>query len=180
MAIKQFMSLLCVACGLIGVSHLTFAQSAQEPIPLETIVVESKVPVLYYKHQFEQAELDFYELYNSFVDEDKFKMRCSLRRMTGSHIKRTYCYPQYLLNQSAQASSAAMSNTDPSLLRAGIIRNPPSAKMIEFLSTRDRKASLIYAEELIKKHPALYQQLLNMHKAEQLYLNKKAQHNQKK
>jgi ABC-type nitrate/sulfonate/bicarbonate transport system substrate-binding protein len=52
--------------------------------------------------------------------------------------------------------------------------------MIEFLSTRDRKASLIYAEELIKKHPALYQQLLNMHKAEQLYLNKKAQHDQKK
>lgn len=59
MAIKQFSSLLCVACGLIWVSHLTFAQSAQEPIPLETIVVESKVPVLYYKHQFEQAELDF-------------------------------------------------------------------------------------------------------------------------
>lgn len=57
MAIKQLMSLLCVACGLIGVSHLTFAQSAQDPILLETIVVGSKVPVLYYKHHFEQAEL---------------------------------------------------------------------------------------------------------------------------
>lgn len=139
----------------------------------ENIIVESKVPLLYYKKQFEMAELDFYELYNSLVDEPKFKMVCDKRRITGSHIKRTFCYPQFWLNQSAQASQEAFSNTDTSLLRQGIVRNPPSIDTIEFLSSRDRKEALVYVEKLVMKHPKLYQQLLKMAQAEQVYLAKK-------
>lgn len=168
---------------VVGILFSHFVHSASQPQSTddyEKIIVESKVPLLYYKKQFEMAELDFYELYNSLADEPKFKMVCDKRRVTGSHIKRTFCYPQFWLNHSAQASQEAFSNTDVNLLRQGIVKNPPSIDAIEFLSSRDRKAALAYVEGLVKKHPKLYQQLLKMAQAEQLYLAKKDARKNKK
>lgn len=168
------LSLMLLVIGLVFSTVVNSAASdTQTNSEYENIIVESKVPLLYYKKQFEMAELDFYELYNSLADEPKFKMVCNKRRVTGSHIKRTFCYPQFWLNQSAQASQEAFSNTDTNLLRQGIVKNPPSVDTIEFLSTRDRKAALVYVEKLVKAHPKLYQQLLKMAQAEQVYLAKK-------
>ena len=118
---------------VVGILFSHFVHSASQPQSTddyEKIIVESKVPLLYYKKQFEMAELDFYELYNSLADEPKFKMICDKRRVTGSHIKRTFCYPQFWLNHSAQASQEAFSNTDVNLLRQGIVKNPPSIDAI--------------------------------------------------
>lgn len=131
---------------------------------VENIEVTGKKPLLYYKYQLERAELDFYELFNTLADEDKFKMRCRLEFRVGSRIKRRVCYPQYVLTRMAHETQDAISSGLPF----------PSLDDIEFLVQREKEESMKYVEEVVSKNPKLLTKLLEMNDKRATYLSKKA------
>jgi hypothetical protein len=132
---------------------------------IERIGVTSKVPLLYFKRQAMLAELDFYESFNAIADNEQFKMRCRKEARVGSRIKETRCYPQYLLQRMSLETQDALSSGKPY----------PTWEEVEFLVQRDKKASLIYAEELIAKNPELLAKLETMQAKQQEYLNKRSE-----
>lgn len=132
---------------------------------VEQIEVRGSVPLLYYKRQVELAELDFYETFNMLADEDKYKVKCRREARTGSRMKTTACYPQYVLNRMAQETQAALNSGAPY----------PKLDDIEFLVENERKESLEYAEEIIKKNPKLMEKLVKLNEKQAEFEAKKAQ-----
>lgn len=146
---------------------------------LETIQIDGVKPLRYYRKQLELAELNFYDLYNSLVDEEQFLMYCRKEKDVGSHIKRTRCYPQYFLQIYANESQDAFSSTSYYDLAQGIVRNPPSYKMVEELAQRKQKEALEYVEKVVSENPVLLNQLVKMEAARNTYEAKKLGKNTK-
>ncbi len=153
----------------------TPAELRDELEDIETIEIESKKPISFYRRQVEAAELDFYDLYNSIANENKFKMYCRLETRVGSRIKRTACYPQYYLTTYAHLSQEAMLRTPSYDLARGVIRQPPSMKDVEFLIQREQEEALEYVEKLVSENPSLLKQLEVMNKALETYNLQKKQ-----
>lgn len=140
---------------------------------IERIDVKGRTPLAFYKREFEMAELDFYDMFNSLNEVNDFTMFCRKSAPTGSRIKRTYCYPQYLLKRHAFETQNAIANTPPQLLASGSVRGLPTIEQVEAMVSREREAALQYAEKLVKDNPSLLKQLIKMKEAELLYLEKK-------
>ena len=130
---------------------------------VETIEVTGVKPLLYYKRQVELAELDFYDLFNAIADEDKFKVKCRKEARAGSRIKKTVCYPQYVLTRMAQETQDAISSGLPY----------PRLDDIEFLVQREKEESMKYVEEIVSKNPKLLAKLIEMNEKQALYQSKK-------
>ena len=177
-------------CGSLFLSYDSFAYDSGTNIPdkapaqiradllqepVERISVEGKTPLSFYKRQFEIAELDFYDMFNAANEIPDFTMFCRKRAPTGSRIKRTYCYPQYLLKRHAYETQNAIANTPAGLLAQGVVQNLPTMEQIEALVAREQQQALEYAEQLVKENPAMLEQLLKMKQAELVYLAKKSE-----
>lgn len=146
-------------------SQEILSEAEQKAEDVETIEIAGRKTYSYFRRQVEIAELDFYELYNSLVDESKYRMICRREMETGSRIKRMRCYPQYFLDAYSHASQEALSNTSTQLLKRGIVRNVPGMKIIEFITKREQDASLEYVENIVKENPGLYKKLIKMNQA---------------
>lgn len=131
---------------------------------VENIEISGTKPLLFYKHQVERAELDFYELYNAIANEEKFKMRCRLEARNGSNIRMRVCYPQYVLTRMAHETQDALSSGLPF----------PRLRDIEFLVEREKQESMKYVEEVVSKNPKLLAKLVEINEKRALYLSKKA------
>ena len=143
--------------------------------PFERIGIEGRIPLAFYKRQFEIAELDFYDMFNALNEVPDFTMYCRKRAETGTNIKKTYCYPQYMLKRYASETQNAIANTPRRLLAVGAVRNLPTYQQIEGMVEREQEKALEYAEQLVQDNPDLLKQLLKMKEAELLYLQKKQQ-----
>jgi hypothetical protein len=130
---------------------------------VEVIEVTGKVPLLYYKRQAELAELDFYDLFNTSATEKKFKVKCRKEARTGSRIKKTVCYPQYVLDKMAQETQNALSTGG----------RYPSLDDIEFLVKKEKEESLKYVEQIVASNPKLKAQLVKMNEQKAIYESKK-------
>jgi hypothetical protein len=149
----------------IDTSNYTNPEMTKQDIDdVERIGVTGKVDTLYFKRQAMMAELDFYELFNAVADEEKFKMKCRKESRTGSRIKTTRCYPQYLLARMSQETQDALSSGAPY----------PTWEQVEFLVQRDKEEALQYAEKLVQDNPELLNKLVAMHQKQQEYLVRKA------
>jgi hypothetical protein len=149
----------------VDVAEYTNPEITKQDIDdVERIGVTGKVDTLFFKRQAMMAELDFYELFNAVADEEKFKMKCRKESRTGSRIKTTRCYPQYLLARMSQETQDALSSGAPY----------PTWEQVEFLVKRDKEEALLYAEKLVEENPELLNKLVAMHQKQQEYLARKA------
>lgn len=122
-------------------------------------------PPGFYRRQFQLAELDFYKKFNDYVDVDKFRIKCRKESPLGSRIYQTVCYPQYLLTRVARESNFSRT--------AGLPL--PTIDQVERQATSEKEEFANYSEELVKKHPELFEKLIEFGKAKKAYDDVKAQ-----
>lgn len=147
--------------------------NAESDTDVETIDIEGIKPLRYYEKQLELAELDFYDLYNSLADEEKFKMICRRDYRVGTRIRQISCYPQYFLQRYANETQDAWNNTTSKDLASKVVRNIPTYGTIEFLTAKTKKEALTYVEKLVEEHPELLRKLLKMENARVIYEEKR-------
>lgn len=139
-----------------GVQEQT--QNKAEPDDnIEVIGVVGEYSLLYFRHEMQEAELDFYEAFNKIADVEKFKVQCTREVRLGSNIRDKVCLPKYVRNRMAQ-------ETQDGLNGGGYF---PKYKEIEFAVRDQREESLAYVEKVVRENPELLEKLvvLNERKA---------------
>ena len=134
-------------------------ETATTPVDdIEVVAVVGKYPLVYFKRKMEEAELDFYDIFNSLADENKFKVQCRRQNRLGSNIKDKVCHPQFVLDRMAQETQAALQTGAPF----------PSWDDINFVVQEERAESLAYVERKVAENPHLRDKLiaLNIKQAE--------------
>ena len=121
-------------------------------------------PPGFYRRQFQLAELDFYKKFNEYVDVDKFRISCRKETPIGSRVYQTVCYPQYLLTRVARESNFSRT--------AGLPL--PTIDQVERLASKEKEEFAKYSEELVKKHPELFNKLIDFGVAKKAYDDIKA------
>lgn len=155
-------------------------ETKQKPVEaedeIEVIGVNNNFSLYYLRKQIEVAEIDFYDAFNALADNEKFKIKCSNQKATGSNIKTKVCHPQYVINRMAQeyqdAWQIAVSRTSPGELPQGA--SFPTLKGIEFGLKEEREASLKYVAALVEKHPELRAKLVTLNERQTILEQVKA------
>ena len=117
---------------------------------VEVIGVVGEYSLLYFRHEMQDAELDFYEAFNKLANIEEFKVQCSREFRLGSNIRERVCLPKYVRDRMAQ-------ETQRVLLSGGTL---PKLKEIEFAVSDQREESLMYVEKVVSEHPELLEKLL--------------------
>lgn len=151
---------------LAASASFSLANAAQEDVNAkgskdneEVIGIVGEKPLSYFRLQMERAELDFYDAFNAIADEEKFKVKCRRESLTGSNIKKTACYPQYVLDRFAQETQDALSSGAPY----------PTLKDVEFMVTKEKEESQEYVEKIVMDNPDLLKKLIVLNEKQTQY-----------
>ena len=101
-------AILMLALPQTGMSQVTpFNEISDDDIDvLDEIVVYGQLKLRLLRNRIYTAEENFYELFNSLNSGKEYDIRCSHRRIVGSHIKRRYCEANFVNDAHAEASFA--------------------------------------------------------------------------
>lgn len=92
-----------VACVYLVITSNAFA--ADEAPEIEEIVVEGDSSRINLQLQVDQAEDEFFAIFNDLIDDEDFKIECKNQRVIGSLIHKRICQTKYMkdeLTNSAQ------------------------------------------------------------------------------
>jgi hypothetical protein len=135
---------------------------------IETISVVGERSMLYFRHQMQDAEFDFYVAYNALADNEKFIMLCNRENILGSRIRVKVCLPRYVRDRMAQ-------ETQNAIFLSGVY---PKLSEIEFAVREEREESMAYVESVVTENPELLAKLVMLNKKKMQYAqakkNKKA------
>lgn len=136
-------------------------QTQNKAVPddnIEVIGVVGEYSLLYFRHEMQEAELDFYEAFNELANVEEFKVQCSREVRLGSNIRDRVCLPKYVRNRMAQQTQDTLNGG------GGYF---PKYKEIEFAAREQREESLAYVEQVVRENPELLEKLvlLNERKA---------------
>ncbi len=130
----------------------------------EIITFIGTKPIGFYRRQSQLAELDFYNKFNDYVTENKFRIKCRKESPLGSRVQQTVCYPQWLLTAIARESNFSRTANLPL----------PTFKQVQDRNVDDKEAFAKYSEELVNTHPELKAKLIEFGKAKKAYDESKA------
>ena len=132
---------------------------------IEVLEVVGGRPLLYYRNKFKLAEMEFYDLFNEVADKEEFKVVCRDEAQVGSRVKRTNCYPQYLLTRTSSETQFAIRTGAPA----------PTISEMENLLEQEKAEFVKYSEDLVNQHPQLLAKLVEFGAAKKVYEEKKAE-----
>lgn len=154
---KLFMFLLlCAPLSISWANTTTFnTQEEQETTTnisqknddIEIIGVVGEYSLLHFRHEMQDAELDFYDAYNKLADVEEFKMHCD---RTGGSIRVIVCVPNYVRERIAQTTQRV-------LFSGGVF---PNFKEVDFMVRKQREESLAYVEKVVNDNPELLDKLV--------------------
>lgn len=99
---------------LVLLSTLLFQPSiaAEDDILPEEITVEASRDRINLQLQVDQAENQFYALFNDLVDDEDFRIECQYERVVGSIIKERICQTKYMRDELSTAATLSLSGVD--------------------------------------------------------------------
>lgn len=165
--------LLCLPIGFSWANTVTYdSQSTQEQTQskaqpnedIEVIGVVGEYSLLYFRHEMQNAELDFYEAFNKIANVEEFKVQCSREVRLGSNIRDRVCLPKYVRNRMAQETQDALNG-------GGYF---PRYKEIEFAVREQREESLAYVEQVVRENPELLEKLVLLNERKARFAEAKA------
>lgn len=133
---------------------------------VEQIEVLGKKPLLYYRRQMEQLELDFYDSINDLIENPDYRVTCRMETAGSgqvTRIKHKRCLPNYVRNRLALETQEAFEDGKPI----------PTIDDVEFLLKEEKEQALAAVAEVVEKNPELLKQLIKMNDAQTLYKQKR-------
>ena len=86
--------------------------AAEDEILPEEITVEASRDRINLQLQVDQAENQFYALFNDLVDDEDFRIECQYERVIGSIIKERICQTKYMRDDLSTAATLSLSGVD--------------------------------------------------------------------
>lgn len=131
---------------------------------MEVIGVVGEYSLLYFRHEMQDAELDFYEAFNKIADVEEYKVQCNRELRLGSNIRDRVCLPKYVRNRMAQETQDALNGGG----------NFPKYKEIEFAVRKQREESLAYVAQVVSENPQLLEKLIELNEKQARFDEAKA------
>ena len=82
-----------------------------ETLP-EEITVEASRDRINLQLQVDEAENQFYALFNELVDDEDFRIECKYEKVVGSLIKNRICQTKYMRDELSTAATLSLSGID--------------------------------------------------------------------
>jgi hypothetical protein len=83
----------------------------EESLP-EEITVEASRDRINFKLQVDQAENQFYALFNELIDDEDFRIECKYETVIGSLIKQRICQTKYMRDELSTAATLSLSGAN--------------------------------------------------------------------
>lgn len=118
--------LVVVAC-LLGFPLCSWSQAEQEQparentaLPEEVVIIGERSK-LQLRMQLWESEVEAYEIFNKYNDEERFNIYCSLYEPTGTRIKTQVCSPEFQLQASRDHAQDYINGTFQHMPREMVI-----------------------------------------------------------
>ena len=82
-----------------------------ETLP-EEITVEASRDRINFQLQVDQAENQFYAMFNELVDDEDFRIECKYETVIGSLIKQRICQTKYMRDELSTSATLSLSGVD--------------------------------------------------------------------
>ena len=146
-----------------GLSQLEKHGGEEAPGEMEEVTVYGQKSLLNLERAMIEAENQTFEVFNSLNTDNQYDIVCYKKAPLGSHIKRRYCYPNYVIDLMDEAAS---------VWSAGARMNnfPDSAPIINRTKEKKKEKNLrkIWGE-LAAEHPEMLNALKAHSEAKQTY-----------
>lgn len=80
-------------------------QAAEEGQVTEEIIVEGSRDRINLQLQVDQAEDEFYAIFNKLIDDEDFRIECKYEKVIGSLIKQRICQTRYMRKEMTRAAA---------------------------------------------------------------------------
>lgn len=91
------------ACICLVIS--SYALAADDAPETEEIVVEGDSSRINLQLQVDQAEDEFFAIFNDLIDDEDFKIECKMERVIGSLIHKRICQTKYMRDELSTAAT---------------------------------------------------------------------------
>jgi len=97
---------------LLSVPLMQPCIAAEEESLPEEITVEASRDRINFKLQVDQAENQFYALFNELIDDEDFRIECKYETVIGSLIKQRICQTKYMRDVLSTAATLSLSGAN--------------------------------------------------------------------
>lgn len=143
---------------------------------VEVITVTGNRPIAFFRDQFQQAEQEFFALYNAKETNDEFKIECGAEKRSFSHVARNTCEPRYVEQTIYEMTQEALEIGSKRQGLQGQLQNLSSRRAIELKLKAKRKKHLASLRSIVEQNPDLQLKLLHLNQAKYALEKKRAEH----
>lgn len=160
---------------LSGLSLCCVAQQALPPAdieiqePPEEVLIMGDRSLMQMRLQLQAAERRTYDLFNTFNDEKRFKVSCSINQPTGTRFDAQICQPEFIIRASVTHGRAFLESYSGYLNSSGEFQPTVQHQPFEVVVAKLQPEYQRKLEQIARQHPEFLQAIIEMEEMKAQY-----------